>query len=985
MICVTLRGPDIKAKLGHTSITDWDRLRKKAEAEDDEAEETDDEVKTYQAWAEKQRELVKKYTQKIATTTQVPFVDSRLAHMWEARHGLTRRCKRQRHNKKLRKRIYELNKQAAEYAIQLCRENWMKICDGLQGTLSTKKTWKLLRHLIDPLKSKSAGARDLARTINSYDGDEEKLIRELTRKYLNTEKSGEPTLGYEGASNEDMDAAFTELELIAAIDESNQGSAPGIDDITYKVLRNMSDKSRTELLDLANAAWKKGSLPKEWKEAEVHFIPKPGKPPHIDNLRPISLTSCVGKVVERMVFKRLQRHLDTTHQMPPTMYGFRGCLSTHDVLVQIHELVIKKAKNPTPRAILALDLKGAFDHVTHDSILRNLRDTGCGERTFKYVRDFLSNRTAKIKIGDEKSQPIALGDRGTPQGSVLSPLLFNLALLPLPALLQGIEGIDHALYADDITVWTSRAGSESWMEETLQRAAETVHDYAKSCGLGCSPQKSELLIIKPRRKKGEQEKVRITIDGTNITPTTQARILGVIFQNNGKAAAALSKIKTTTEQITNMIRRVTNRRRGLKEDDALTLVQAFVTSRIVYAAPYLQLLKRDRDHLNTIIRKATKMALGIPCHSSTEKLLGMAKHNTVEELVEAHLSNQRVRLSQTAAGRLVLTKLGWQEADHKETGPLPKLWAQKIQTKPLPRNMRPGRNDGRRAARVKALIETLRPAGEEEEDATGVTLYTDASLPKFSTRATISVTTKDALVTCASVKTAFPEEAEEAAIAVALTQPEVNKIITDSQKAYANYRKGRVSLTALRILEGGKLRIPEQKIELIWTPAHSGLEGNELAHQLARELEHRADEHEPQAITSYKDITSHYREGRRRYPEPHKSLSRAQQTILRQVQAGSFPHPYLQSRMYPERYKKECSFCGQLGTLRHVIGECDFTKTTPPPLTQPSTTLPTSLNERWETLLTSPALEVQLVLISRGQAAAEAYGSREEGTTPSGT
>lgn len=164
-----------------------------------------------------------------------------------------------------------------------------------------------------------------------------------------------------------------------------------------------------------------------------------------------------------------------------------------------------------------------------------------------------------------------------------------------------------------------------------------------------------------------------------------------------------------------MIRRVTNRQRGLKEDDVLTLVQAFLTSRIVYAAPYLKLLKKDRDQLNVIIRKATKMALGIPKHSSTDKLLGMAKHNVVEELIEAHLSNQRVRLSQTSAGRRVLAKLGWQEAERKETGPLPRLWAHKIHSKPLPRNMRSGRNDGRRAARIAALTETLGQIVEEEE------------------------------------------------------------------------------------------------------------------------------------------------------------------------------------------------------------------------------------------------------------------------------
>ncbi|KAH9362301.1 hypothetical protein HPB48_002279 [Haemaphysalis longicornis] len=64
----------------------------------------------------------------------------------------------------------------------------MKICDDLQGTLSTKKSWKLLRHLIDPLKNKSASARDLTRTINTYDGCGERLIRELTSKCLKTEK-----------------------------------------------------------------------------------------------------------------------------------------------------------------------------------------------------------------------------------------------------------------------------------------------------------------------------------------------------------------------------------------------------------------------------------------------------------------------------------------------------------------------------------------------------------------------------------------------------------------------------------------------------------------------------------------------------------------------------------------------------------------------------------------------------------------------------
>ncbi|KAG0419290.1 hypothetical protein HPB47_004217, partial [Ixodes persulcatus] len=90
--------------------------------------------------------------------------------------------------------------------------------------------------------------------------------------------------------------------------------------------------------------------------------------------------------------------------------------------------------------------------------------------------------------------------------------------------------------------------------------------------------------------------------------------------------------------------------------------------------------------------------------------------------------------------------------------------------------------------------------------------------------------------------------------------------------------------------------------------------------------------------------------------------------------------------MYPERYEKACNFCkNQLGTLQHVIGVCDFVKTISPPLTIPTTPphFSSSLTERWETLLTNPVLEDQLILISRGQAAREALGPVKREPHPS--
>ncbi|KAH7973750.1 hypothetical protein HPB49_004828 [Dermacentor silvarum] len=138
----------------------------------------------------------------------------------------------------------------------------------------------------------------------------------------------------------------------------------------------------------------------------------------------------------------------------------------NDILLQLKEEVIVPATRHSPTAILALDLKGA---------------------TYSYIRDFLSDRKAILKVGDQATDPFLLGGRGTPQGAVLSPLLFNIALIGLPPLLDNIPGIRHGLYADDITIWSS-TGSIGAMESHLQEAADVVSDYAKPCGLSCAPQ-----------------------------------------------------------------------------------------------------------------------------------------------------------------------------------------------------------------------------------------------------------------------------------------------------------------------------------------------------------------------------------------------------------------------------------------------------------------------------------------------------------------
>ncbi|KAH7974163.1 hypothetical protein HPB49_010784 [Dermacentor silvarum] len=168
--------------MGTVRITDWDKMRKFTQEQEEASEEElgqAERKQTYTEWARDQMKALQKFTQEIATTSQTPYVDSRLTHTWAARHSLTRRWKRQRHDRKLAKRIAVLNKQIAEHAAKLCRENSLKTCDGLQGKLLTWKTWCLLRHLIDPLSTKTATNRNLTKVLNTYKGDGRRLLEDL--------------------------------------------------------------------------------------------------------------------------------------------------------------------------------------------------------------------------------------------------------------------------------------------------------------------------------------------------------------------------------------------------------------------------------------------------------------------------------------------------------------------------------------------------------------------------------------------------------------------------------------------------------------------------------------------------------------------------------------------------------------------------------------------------------------------------------------
>ncbi|KAH7938813.1 hypothetical protein HPB52_000756 [Rhipicephalus sanguineus] len=111
------------------------------------------------------------------------------------------------------------------------------------------------------------------------------------------------------------------------------------------------------------------------------------------------------------------------------------------------------------------------------------------------MEDVRLSRTCRETVLRRRG-PQCISSNGTPQGSVISPMLFNLVMLDLAQQLQQVDNIHHTIYADDITIWACQ-GSDGQVESALQTAIDTVEAYLQGTGLRCSPAKSELLLYKP--------------------------------------------------------------------------------------------------------------------------------------------------------------------------------------------------------------------------------------------------------------------------------------------------------------------------------------------------------------------------------------------------------------------------------------------------------------------------------------------------------
>lgn len=262
---------------------------------------------------------------------------------------------------------------------------------------------------------------------------------------------------------------FSKAELETAVRSLRSKSASGPDLITNEMLKKLPPVGTSFLLKMFNRIFNHGNIPESWKSYNMIFIPKPGS----DTYRPISLANCIFKLFEKIIFYRLKWWIERHKCLPLTQFGFRKAKSCIDNVTILHCDISEGLSYSKYTGALFLDIKGVFDNVVPEVLIRLLEVSGIPPKISKLIRKFIITRKVKGYMGG-RSLGVRLAGRGVSQSSTLSPILYNIYSAFIAHCLP--NGVKILQYADDIVIYFIHS-SINQILDILNQALTSVRPY----------------------------------------------------------------------------------------------------------------------------------------------------------------------------------------------------------------------------------------------------------------------------------------------------------------------------------------------------------------------------------------------------------------------------------------------------------------------------------------------------------------------------
>ncbi len=545
----------------------------------------------------------------IQKRNRVPWWNAECQKLIKEKHKLQNQCRRHPTDANLTQ--FKIARAKVRQAvIKSKRESWRKFVTTINSStpptllwnnlrlINNKRTYEPIPALYNCNRELITAAQDIVEIFADY------YYKVTKAENLDTPNI-EPHTSTQNTNNtEAVNGTITVSEVKTAI-KGLKNSSPGPDKIHAAMLKHLTHQHLQDITYYFNHIWKNHDFPTSWREAHILPIRKPDKEKTLPgSYRPISLTNTLCKTMEKIITKRLHADLSTNQTLDQYQCGFRPAHSTTDNLLFLHEEIQSGFLQNQHTTCVFIDIEKAFDRVQPETILQALIHMNYSGHILHLVRNFLSHRTFRVRLSQELST-VRKQEVGVPQGSVLSPLLFILAMNSLPEVIK--YPVKHLLYADDLVLYY-RHNDPIVANQQLQTSINNLSRWGRNKGLKISTTKTTVINF---TRKHAPLHLQLSLGSEQLQQSDRVRFLGLLFDSKLQWTQHINELKIKSYNRLNFLKILNGSSWGADRKCLLQLYTAYVRSILDYGCViYSSASTSTLQKLDAIQHQALRIATG---------------------------------------------------------------------------------------------------------------------------------------------------------------------------------------------------------------------------------------------------------------------------------------------------------------------------------------------------------------------------------------